>query len=158
VCGFNCIWTVIRVIMFFSGVELFEAPSYNFQLNLRVFTMVAGPIINVRAFWDCYFCSWYQRIAFVRFDPTQFLAAFVGYKLYRELKLELNPMYGVGDDGEDPYGGNGVYGGNANAPMGGYPVNQAPGGSAPAAAPAGPSGGGGVRATPTPSGFRAFQG
>jgi len=61
--GLQCIWALISVIVYFSGVSTDE-PSVNWQLYVYVGTVIAGPIIY-------------------------FLGAFIGWHLYKDLKASL---------------------------------------------------------------------
>jgi uncharacterized membrane protein YgcG len=61
--GLQCIWAIIEVIVYFSGVSTDE-PSVEWQLYVYVGTVIAGPIIY-------------------------FLGAFIGWHLYKDLKQSL---------------------------------------------------------------------
>jgi len=61
--GLQCIWAIISVIVYFSGVST-DQPKVNWQLYVYVGTVIAGPIIY-------------------------FLGAFIGWHLYKDLKQSL---------------------------------------------------------------------
>jgi len=116
-CGMEFIWAVVRMIMYFTnGLE--ETPSAAWQEYMFVGAIVAGPIIY-------------------------FLASYLAYRLYNELRsMMLDPSSLPGDDGGFGGGGGGAgyYGGHSQQPqqnMWRHPEVHPP---AAASAPAQPSG------------------
>jgi len=117
--GLQCIWAVISVIVYFSGVST-DQPSVNWQLYVYVGTVIAGPIIY-------------------------FLGAFIGWHLYKDLKQSLqlaqeDAAYGGAWAGGQPQP---QAGGWQAAPA--APAPAAPGRSAAPATMGAPLGGGGFK-------------
>jgi len=79
-CGLDFFWGIIKMIMFFSGVSTTDAPSAAWSFYIYVGTLIGAPVIY-------------------------FLGTYIGYQLYKELKLTLeNTAMQASAMGGDPWG------------------------------------------------------